>query len=477
MIFDRKRNPNRPEQQAIYNVALGLLSLFIFLLLNITYIQIINNDFLNNHPLNRRNIAAASKIKPGDITDRHGEQLAYSHYNEKSASYTREYPYGSITAHIIGYDTNKYGRSGLEANFSSYLTGLALSQNHLGPISHLWPVTAGNSLRLTIDSQLQTTAYNLLGNRRGAIVAIVPRTGEILAMVSKPAYNPSSIEQNWATISQDSSSPLLNRATQGLYPPGSTLKVMIAEASLAEKITTTTQHFICNGTLPIGADYILSEPHQKAHGNITLEEALAVSCNITFGSLALDLGPKRMKNTFQRYGFDQSLEGELQEITSQLPNFDMLNSGELAQTGIGQGSLLVTPLHMAMLASCFANQGTIMKPYLVDSIYAPDGSALTKTTPKTWLTPTTPQLAKTIAQMMTAVVAEGTGRGAKIPGVSVAGKTGTAENPHGQEHAWFIGFAPADNPQIAIAIIVENAGAGGEVAAPLAQNILSQALR
>lgn len=460
----------------IRKVAYFLIGLLVVLCLYVSYIQVVESHTLTKHPLNRRNLEEARKIEQGQILDRYGEKIAYS-IPDGRGGYKRNYPLGPITAHISGYSSLQFGKSGIESSFGNYLSGASNPERRLGPITHLFETKKGNNVMLTIDSHLQETAYKALGNSRGAVVAISPRTGEILAMVSKPSFDPNSIDQQWQSVSQSSESPLLNRALQGLYPPGSTIKIMVAEAALAERIASPERTFDCAGILKIGPDYTLQENNQVAHGKINLEDALAVSCNITFGTLSLELGPDRMSKAFSRFGFDKPVGEELQEFPSRLPNFNKLGKGDLAQTGIGQGSLLVTPLRMAMLASCFANNGTIMKPYLVKQISAPDGTIINQFTPEIWLTPTNPQLASQVRQMMITVVKEGTGTAAQVPGILVAGKTGTAENPHGLSHAWFIGFAPADNPQIAIAVIVENGGSGGRVAAPIARQILREALR
>lgn len=245
---------------------------------------------------------------------------------------------------------------------------------------------------------------------------------------------------------------------------------------MREKITDINKVFKCDGKLKIGPDYVLNEASLRAHGRVNLEEALAVSCNVTFGSLALELGRTRMANLFERYGFTRSIGEEWQESPVRLPVFSRLGDGDLAQTGIGQGSLLVTPLRMALIAAAFANNGKIMKPYVVEKIVAADGTVINEFKPSEWLTPVEPNLAKVVGQMMVTVVAEGTGSAARIGGIKVAGKTGTAENPHGAPHAWFIGYAPADNPEIAVAVLVENGGAGGEVAAPIARQIIAHQL-
>jgi peptidoglycan glycosyltransferase len=251
----------------------------------------------------------------------------------------------------------------------------------------------------------------------------------------------------------------------------------MAEAALQEKVTTTTKTYRCEGLLKIGSDYVLHEANNQAHGKIDLEQALVVSCNITFGQLALDLGRNNMAKAYTRYGFNKIAMPDLNEQPVVLPDFNRLGDGDLAQTGIGQGSLLVTPIKMAMLAATFANGGTTMQPYIVQKVLAKDGTTMEEFSPASWLSPVSGALAAQVSKMMVAVVEEGTGSAAAISGVSVAGKTGTAENPHGAPHAWFIGFAPASNPEVAIAVVVENGGSGGGVAAPVARQVISQALR
>ncbi|MBP2635642.1 MAG: pbpA [Firmicutes bacterium] len=467
--------PQKAIRRSIYRVGLFSIGLLVVLLSYVIYIQVFESDTLAFHPLNRRTAEAARTVQRGQITDKHGEVLAFSKLSQKE--YRREYPYDAVFAHVVGYDSPKYGKTGIEGRYDGYLSGQINPEKRLGAISQLFTSSAGNTVVLSLDAKLQQIAYQTLGNRRGAVVVMSPKSGAILAMVSRPAFNPNTLATTWDNVSQAANSPLLNRAAQGLYPPGSIIKVMVAEAALKEHIADENLQFNCNGSFKIGPDYILTEVNNTAHGRVDLKHALAVSCNVTFGQLALNLGRSKMAKTFERYGFTQLIKGDIQESTNQLPDFSRLNDGDLAQTGIGQGSLLVTPLRMAMLASTFANKGIMMKPYLVQKITAPEGTLLRETKPEVWLAPAGSKLADQIADMMVSVVAEGTGSGAALRGIQVAGKTGTAENPHGDSHAWFIGFAPAEDPQVAIAVVVENAGAGGSVAAPIARQILLQALR
>lgn len=461
---------------SIRRTAFALLGLLALLFLYLSYIQVVQSDYLAGHPLNRRTAAAAEKVERGTVYDRQGDKLAFSE-KDGDGRYVRRYPYGAIAAHVVGYSSPRYGQSGVESAFNGELSGMTNPERRFGPITGLWTAKAGNSLTLTIDGDLQETAYRALGNRRGAVVAIAPRSGAVLAMVSRPAFEPEAVDEAWKEIVGAAGSPLLNRAVQGLYPPGSTIKVLVAEAALTEKITDNRKTYDCQGSLTIGPDYVLNEANNTAHGKVDLEEALAVSCNVTFGRLSLELGRGRMAKAFDRFAFTRPLGGDIAEASSRLPDFGRLGDGDLAQTGIGQGSLLVTPLRMAMLAAVFADRGTMLKPFLVSRVTAPDGAVLRQFGSAEFAAATSPATAAEVSRMMQQVVSGGTGYAARIGGVKVAGKTGTAENPHGAPHAWFIGFAPADEPEIAVAVVVENGGAGGEVAAPIARQVMARALR
>lgn len=461
---------------SIRRIAYVLLGLLAVLFAYVSFIQVIQGDRLAGHPLNRRTDAAAEKVARGTIFDRRGEKLAYSEKGE-DGKFHRRYPYGPVAAHAVGYASSRYGQAGVESAMNGYLSGLTNPERRFGPVTGLWTTAAGNDVTLTLDAALQEAAYRALGNRRGAVVAIDPRSGAVLAMISRPAFDPEEVDSDWQAILGAADSPLLNRAVQGLYPPGSTIKVLVAEAVLAEKVTDTRKTFTCEGSLKIGPDYVLNESNRQAHGKVDLAEALAVSCNVTFGRLSLELGRSRMAKAFDRYAFTKPLEGELTDAGSRLPDFARLGDGDLAQTGIGQGSLLTTPLRMAMLASAFANKGVVLKPYLVSRISSPDGAAIKQFGSAEFAAPTGAATAAEVSRMMQAVVSGGTGYAARIGGVRVAGKTGTAENPHGAPHAWFIGFAPADAPVVAVAVVVENGGAGSEAAAPIARQVIARALR
>lgn len=452
-----------------------LLALLLILMVYISYLQVVIGPKLAANPLNRRSVELEKTIQRGTIMDRQGAALAYSAAD--SQGYRRIYPHGPVFAAITGYDSETLGRTGLEGAMNGYLSGTFNAERRFGAVSRFISSKTGYDVVLTIDATLQQAAYDALGSQRGAVVVIQPQTGRVLAMVSKPSYDPNQIEQQWSTLHAANNGALVNRAVQGLYPPGSTFKVLTASVALEDKLVSSTTTFQCTGELKIGRDYVLPEIGHVAHGTLNFQQALAVSCNVTYGQVALRVGRDRFAQAFDRFGLTKQLNFTLPEEAPNVPNFSRLTDGELAQVGIGQGPFNLSPLRMAMLAATIANGGKTMQPYLVSRIQDHSGAVIQEFAPQVWLTPISPDTALVVRHMMEAVVREGTGRRAQMNGIAVAGKTGTAENPHGAAHAWFIGFAPADNPQVAIAVIVENAGEGGNVAAPIARQIFAEALR
>jgi penicillin-binding protein A len=465
---------NNPLADAIRKVAYGLLTLLVVLIFYLTYIQFYEGSFLSSHPLNRRSALLMKQVERGAILDKNGKILAQSRL--ESDGYQRVYPEGRLFAQLVGYSSDKLGKTGIESTANGELSGMSDPWRYFGAVSHVLFTRHGHSVVLNVDTNVQEVAYRALGNHKGAVVAISPKTGQIIALVTKPAFDPNRIEEEWQSISTSTEGLLLNRAVQGLYPPGSTMKVLTAEAALFENVATINKTYQSEGTLKIPPDYVLHEINDKAYGNLTLKQAFTVSSNVVFGKIALELGRTRLAKAYDRFGFQKSLDPSISESMSRLPDFPQLSDGDLAQSGIGQASLLVTPLRMAMLAAAIANQGKMMEPYLMNKIVDAQGSVVKQYSPHEWLTATTPEIASLVKQMMVSVVDQGTGRGAGLSGISVAGKTGTAENPHGEDHAWFIGFAPADHPEVAVAVIIENGGGGGTIAAPIARQVFSAVL-
>lgn len=452
------------------------LSLIIILGLYLTYIQVFRGSELSAHALNRRNWEMSKTVPRGSILAAGGKTVANSIPVGEGGGvqYTRDYPYGKIFAPVTGFISDKYGKAGIENSYNQYLSGIENPQYQLGPVSRLWQ-RGGYNIILSIDADLQRTAYNALAEYRGAVIVMDPGTGKILALVSKPSYDPESINEAWKSIINDPASPLLDRALQGLYPPGSSIKPLVAAAALEEEVTNTKKIYNSPGYLKIGS-YTLHEINSKPLGDVNLGRAMALSSNVAFGQIGLDLGRDRLGKYFDKFGFDKEISLALPAEKSRLPQFNKLADGEVAQTAIGQGELLVTPLSMALMTSAIANQGIMMKPILVTAITNEQGQIIKTFAPEVWLKPVSGKTANTVQTLMGEVVNWGTGTAAKISGLQIAGKTGTAENPHGSPHAWFIGLAPMEKPKIVVVVIVENGGSGGAVAAPIARRIFEQAL-
>ena len=461
----------RNIHKCVLQTAIFLFGAFACLLFYIMYIQVIDAEALNTNPLNRRGLVLAAEVQRGKILDAHGKSLAVS-----SASGDRTYPYSAAAAAVTGYIGERIGGAGIEGIANRELLGEAGEFTRLGPIGQLFSSPRGNDVKLTIDAGVQQAAYDALGSRRGAVVVLDAGTGAVLAMVSRPSFSPASAEEDWDELRQRADSPLLNRALSGLYPPGSTIKPLIADAALAEKATDLQEVFNCTGQLDLGNGYTIAESHGEVHGKVNLEQALTESCNVTFGTLAMRLGDAKLQKAFDRFGFTKALTGDVASAAPHLPDFSRLGKGDTAQIGIGQSELLVTPISMAMLAAAFANQGVIMKPYMIDEVITPNGVVLRKTEPTKWLEADTTERAQLINRFMEQVVLKGTGTAAAVSGIRVTGKTGTAENSSGADHAWFIGSAELPNRRIAFAIIVENSGGGGTEAAPIARSIIRSLL-
>lgn len=458
----------------IYTIVKVFIGLFAIIFINLAYIQIYQAEDLLKDSHNSHVAEKALQVQRGKILDRNGVVLADT--TVEKDGFKRVYPYGEIFASPIGYVSDKLGYAGIESTQNTYLAGNNLVLHALGPISQIFEQNVGNDVHLTLNADYQQAAYDALGNRKGAVVVLNRKTGEVLAMVSRPMFNPNTIDEDWDNLRVDENSPLLNRASQGLYPPGSVIKPMIGDGVLTSGVATTDTVVNCTGTLQLSGGYSLSDSSGEVHGGVNLAKAIEESCNSYFGTMGIRLGSDGLKETFSRFGYDQELDTDFINNKPQLPDFDNLSDGELAQVGIGQSTLLVTPLRMAMLAGSIGNEGIMMKPFVVNAITSPDNSILEQHQPMTWRQVSSPETINIIYEDMKNVINHGTGTRAKVPGIEMIGKTGTAENSTGKDHAWFIGCANMPNEDIAFAVIVENSGFGGSEAAPIIKNILTSIL-
>ncbi len=449
-------------------------TLFVALILMLTYVQVWAAPSLKINPANTRAVEEEMKIERGLIISADDQTLAKN--DQQGQYFMREYPFGDLTEPWLGYNNLRYGRAGIERVYNEELTGQAGLLGVTGSWSQILGQTVrGSDLKLTIRMDVQEAAAEALGNRKGAVVALDPKTGAILAMVSYPRYDPNTLTEDWKDLTADEDRPLINRATQGLYPPGSTFKMIVAAAALQTGEVTVDSTFTDSGSVNIGG-YVIHNVDERSYGEHDFQKAFASSINTTFARVGAQLGAETLFDYASAFGFGKSLPWKLGGATSSFPDPSDMDKAHVAQASIGQGEVLCTPIIMALTASAVANDGAIMKPYMVDQVLSYNGAIVEKTSPSEWLRPMTPATAATMKNLMLQVVRSGTGTAAAISGVQVAGKTGTAQVADGEAHAWFAGFAPADDPQVAVAVIVENGGSGGGVAGPIAKRVMTAVL-
>jgi peptidoglycan glycosyltransferase len=419
--------------------------------------------------------------------------------------YLRRYPQGGLFAHLVGYSTQSRSRSGLESSLNDYLTG---SNANLGTVLNTTldkirgATIKGNDVWLTVKPGAQRVAMQQLEGKCGSVVAIDPRTGKVLVMASRPTYDPNLVESDFARINNiraacRPAAPLLNRATDGLYTPGSTFKAVTSAAALDSGKYTIDSRFVDRGyCIEYGKQVhnFADQGNVERFGSVNFLQALENSINAVFCEIGQQIGERSILNAAKRFGFYKAPPLEtpsserrpsgLYDRANRLFDPTQPQQVDVGRLAFGQGPAnahpLVTPLQMAMVAAGVANQGVVMRPFVVGKVTAPDGSVIYRAHPHKYKRAMQPSTAAALNEMMQAVVTGGTGTAAQIPGIKVAGKTGTAETggPGTPNTTWFIAFAPADNPRIAVAVVVERQHAtGGEVAAPIAKQIMEALLR
>lgn len=468
----------------------SVVALFVFALLlgSITWTQFVTAGSLNADPRNSRTIYDRFGRDRGPLLV-DGKPVAESVPSDDNYQYQRRYPQAELYAPVTGYYSLVYGSSGLEKTEDELLSGTS-DQLFYRRISDLVSgrQPSGASVELTIDPRAQQAAWDALGDQRGAVVALDPKTGDILAMVSKPSYDPNQLATHtpgdaqaaWRELNGDPAQPMLNRAISALYPPGSTFKLVTAAAALEAGDTPQT---VLDGpaSLPLPDTKISldNDDHQPCGPNdqVSLLTALQISCNTAFASLGLQLGAGALDEQAAKFGYGQTVDTPLTSAASSFP--DNPNRPQTAMSAIGQFDVKTTPLQVAMTTAAIANGGEEMTPNLIRTVRAPDLTVLSQGKQSVFSHPVSSHTASDLTTMMRAVVDHGTGTAAQIPGVAVAGKTGTAQHAQGAApHAWFTGFAPADNPKVAVAVVVEDGGRagneafGGTVAAPIAKAVM-----
>jgi peptidoglycan glycosyltransferase len=483
----------------------AMLALFVVLLAQVTYIQVVASDRLADNPANAtRQLIAEYRVDRGSIVAADGKTfLAVSRKSPGELKYQRHYPQGPLYAGITGYYSVIFGRSGLEQSYNSYLSGDApelIPQTLIDQV--LGRPKRGATVVTTIDPVIQRAAAQALGNLPGGVVAIDPHTGDVKAIVANPTYDPNELASQdpkqvraaWDRLTSNPDKPLLSRAIDELYPPGSTFKLVTAAAALENgfgpdsvwpnppvldlpQTTSTLENF--------GGEHCLGGASQ-----ITLAQALTISCNVVFGQVGLKLGADKLAAQAHAFGF--APDASSGDVRSDIPfqegvfpdaSYFADRLPAVALSAIGQDNVAANPMQMALVASAIANGGSEMRPRLVSEIRDPSGQVVKTFSPEVFGQPISSQTAIQLTQMMVSVVQSGTGTAAQIPGVEVAGKTGTAQHGEGlPPHAWFVSFAPAQNPRIAVAVIVLDGGSlgsdatGGVVAAPIAKAVMEAAL-
>lgn len=432
-----------------------------------------NEQNLMNNSYNARQAILASENTRGTIYDRDGEKLAYT--QEKDDEEERIYPYNNLFSHVVGFSTK--GKTGIESLANYYLinSNIPLSEKVENDVAQL--KNPGNEVHTTLDTDLQQVVYDSLGIYKSACVVTNVKTGEVLAMVSKPDFDPNTIVQDWDKYVEEektkNSSVLLNRATQGLYPPGSTFKVVTSLQYLREHDTSVEgYHFNCNGRFTHG-DTTIQCYHGANHGSEDYYKAFAKSCNSAFSSIGVELDRNQYGNTLDKLLFNSELPIDINYSKSILEVDSSVSDDEMIQISIGQGKAQITPMHMNMITSAIANDGLLMKPKFVDRVLSANGNIVKTFSNESYGQLLTKEESDVLTELMIGVVNEGTATKLKSEDYQAAGKTGSAEYNGVKEdsHAWFTGFAPAEDPEIAVTIIIEGIGSGGDYAAPIAKRI------
>lgn len=462
---------HKDPKKAIFNIIYIFLGLFLMIMIYFSYFLIVRSDEVINSTYNKRQEVLSERIVRGEILSSEGDVLAKT-ITDPEGNETREYPYDDVFAHVVGRFSK--GKTGIEESENIRLLTSNINSFEVMYSDLVGQKSPGDNIVTTLNTELQQVAYDALGDNRGAVVVLEPSTGKILAMVSKPSYDPNNIDALWEDLvaDEETESPLINRATQGKYPPGSTFKILTALEYMRENPTYSNYKFICDGSIAYD-EMTIHCYDNEAHGKLDLPLSFAKSCNTSFASIGKGLDLKNFFDLCEDFKFNSKLPITMESN----PSIFTLNKGvsgvkEAMQTAIGQGHTLVTPLHNAMITATIANDGIMMRPYVVDSVVNAEGGLVKQYSPKKLAIPMTLREADYIGEMMRLVVTDGTGKKLKKLKVEVAGKTGSADNSEGKAHAWFVGYAPYDNPEIVVSVIVENVGIGSDYAIPIAKKIL-----
>ncbi len=473
---NKKQQLKKEKYRALLTAGIFILLFGVMSYSFVSYALSHQEDLFDNSYNGRESQMLAENTK-GKILAADGEVLAETVVNGETE--TRNYPFKNVFSHIVGYDS--MGGSGLDGTYNYTLIHADLTIPEKAAYSDLGQKMPGNNVITTLNPTLQEAADEAMGLYQGAIIVSDPSTGAILAMVSKPDYDPNTIEEEWDSISQnEDKSALLNRATQGLYPPGSTFKIMDAVEYLEENPDTwETYSYNCTGTFTRDGETIHCF-HNEQHGTVNFMKSFAKSCNSSFANIGLSLNREEFSSKLKNMMFGEELPYELPSsvsttcLTDKNENLSGLSTDNMIQLAIGQGATGMSPLHLQLITSAIANDGVVMKPYVVDRVESATGTLIEKTDPQAYRQIMSKSTAQIMQMLMADVIEEGTASKLKGYSYTAAGKTGSAEyeDDSTQSHAWFTGYAPAENPQVAITVIIEGAGSGGDYAVPIARRVL-----
>ena len=463
-------------------------ALFALLVANLTYIMVVHAEAYQSMPGNNHTMARESKTERGAIETYDGVVLAQSVRSDDD-TYVREYPAGELAAHTVGYISEKYGTSGIESSCNDTLKGRENFASWSDVINSMAGVNApGNDVTLTLNSKIQQAAQEAIAGYRGACVVMDPETGAILALASSPTYDAADVEELIAQAAEQggessSSSELYNRATQALYPPGSTFKMVTLATALEDGVADEDTIFDSPGQMDIGNAEV-SNFGDYSYGNITLARATHLSSNTVFGQLGVMMGAQRLVEGAERFGFNKQIAFDLPLAMSLMPDPNEMTEWETAWAAAGEpvgehaspAGPQATVLEMALVGSALGNEGALMQPYLVDSVHNAAGERSYQASPTRWGQVVSGETARRVMEVLKGVVASGTGTAAQISGVEVAGKTGTAEHKGQPDDKWFVGIAPADDAKVVVAVALERVGTSAD-ATTQARGVIEAALK
>lgn len=476
----------------IYRLAIAMLTLFVSLVINMSVLQVINARDIKDQPGNRRLVLEEYSRERGPILV-DGQPIAESIPTNDELQYLRKYRSPLTYSAVTGYYSVLFGATGIERMANSVLSGTD-DRLLVDRLQQLFAGAAprGGAVSLTLNAQAQNAAFKALNGRTGAVVALEPKTGRILTLVSSPGFDPNlfsshapaSILAAQEKLEANEEKPLTNRPLTMLLPPGSTFKLITAAAALENGIANEATLLPGPKTLDLpqtteNMDNWNGRACSKS-GEVTLRQALTISCNTTFAWLGMQLGADKLREQARKFGFDQKFDIPMRAATSRFPGDP--DQPQTALSAIGQFDVRASALQMAMVVAAIGNKGVLMQPYLIDQVLAPDLKVLDQTTPQEVGRSISEKTSATLTSMMVDVVAKGTGGNARISGVQVAGKTGTAQNDlQSKPHAWFVAFAPAEDPVVAVAVVLQNGGnaaevSGNRLAAPIAASVMKAVL-